>query len=365
MGLFDKVERGLEKAVNSAFAKAFRSEVQPAEIASAIRRRMDDRATVLAPGRTMVPNVYSIELSPSDFTRIDEFSDSISDDLVAAAQEHAETQHYLPGGEFQVHFYEASDLDTGVFRVDSETSKRGSDTSRDSRDSREAGMPSAHVPAPAHRPAPADHSPAKPHAPASAPAAGAGAAAGAAAGASAAGAAAGASSTQHSGTAAPPHGDPLAALEAEDALAARDHAKRSAADGSPASDDHHTSVAKPHANPADQGSAISPPARRPSVNLAHRPWLEIDHDRYPLIGSLTVIGRDALADVILDDPGISRRHSEIRVTNDGPHLVTSIRDLGSTNGTFVNGERITSTRLKDGDRLTVGRTTIHFHAGKR
>ena len=79
MGLFDKVEKGLEKAVNSAFAKAFRSEVQPAEIASAIRRRMDDRATVLAPGRTMVPNVYSIELSPSDFTRIDEFSDSISD----------------------------------------------------------------------------------------------------------------------------------------------------------------------------------------------------------------------------------------------------------------------------------------------
>jgi hypothetical protein len=357
MGLFDKVERGLEKAVNSAFAKAFRSEVQPAEIASAIRRRMDDRATVLAPGRTMVPNVYSIELSPSDFTRIDEFSDSISDDLVAAAQEHAETQHYLPGGEFQVHFYEASDLDTGVFRVDSETSKRGSDASRDSR---EAGMPSAHVPAPAHRPAPADHSPAKLHA----PAAGAASAAGAAAGAAAASAAA--SSPQHSAGAAPPHGDPLAALEAEDALAVRDHANRSAADGSPASDDHHPAAdPKPHASPADQPSAISPPARRPSVNLAHRPWLEIDHDRYPLIGSLTVIGRDALADVILDDPGISRRHSEIRVTNDGPHLVTSIRDLGSTNGTFVNGERITSTRLKDGDRLTVGRTTIHFHAGKR
>ncbi len=112
-------------------------------------------------------------------------------------------------------------------------------------------------------------------------------------------------------------------------------------------------------------SAIAPPPRRPTVNLAQRPWLEIDHDRYPLIGALTVIGRDALADVILDDPGISRRHSEIRVTNDGPHLVTSIRDLGSTNGTFVNGERITSTRLTSGDRLTVGRTTIVFHAGKR
>ena len=73
---------------------------------------------------------------------------------------------------------------------------------------------------------------------------------------------------------------------------------------------------------------------------------------------ITVLGRDDTADIILDDPGISRRHSEIRVTNDGPHLVTSIRDLGSTNGTFVNSERITSQRLEDGDRLTVGRTSV-------
>ncbi|MEI2825112.1 MAG: DUF3662 and FHA domain-containing protein [Dermatophilaceae bacterium] len=362
MGLFDKVERGLERAVNSAFAKAFRSEVQPAEIASAIRRRMDDRATVLAPGRTMVPNVYSIELSPSDFTRIDEFSDSISDDLVAAAQEHAETQHYLPGGDFQVHFYEASDLDTGVFRVDSETSKRGADAPRPPRESRhssEAGMPSAHAPEPPHRPGPGGHSPAQ------SPAHGA-----VAAGASSAASASSAAAAAAKASAAPPHGDPLAALEAEDALAARDHAGDAARDhaGHAAGEhsDHPDHAAS--ASPAVGGqpsSAISPPARRPSVNLAHRPWLEIDHDRYPLIGSLTVIGRDALADVILDDPGISRRHSEIRVTNDGPHLVSSVRDLGSTNGTFVNGERITSTRLKDGDRLTVGRTTIHFHAGKR
>ena len=80
---------------------------------------------------------------------------------------------------------------------------------------------------------------------------------------------------------------------------------------------------------------------------------------------MTILGRDDTADIVLDDPGISRRHSEIRVTNDGPHLVTSIRDLGSTNGTFVNGERITSQRLADGDRVTVGRTTVTFRAGRR
>jgi hypothetical protein len=119
------------------------------------------------------------------------------------------------------------------------------------------------------------------------------------------------------------------------------------------------------APPAAAKPAPAPPAKLPRINPAQRPWLDIDGERYPLLGSLTVIGRDATADVILDDPGISRRHSEVRVTHDGPHLVSSIRDLASTNGTFVNGERIASTRLIDGDQITVGRTAITFRAGKR
>jgi pSer/pThr/pTyr-binding forkhead associated (FHA) protein len=45
--------------------------------------------------------------------------------------------------------------------------------------------------------------------------------------------------------------------------------------------------------------------------------------------------------------------------------VASIRDLGSTNGTFVNGERITSQHLADGDRVNVGRTTLVYRAGRR
>jgi pSer/pThr/pTyr-binding forkhead associated (FHA) protein len=83
------------------------------------------------------------------------------------------------------------------------------------------------------------------------------------------------------------------------------------------------------------------------------------------MGAITVLGRDNSADIVLDDPGISRRHSEIRVTNDGPHLVASIRDLNSTNGTFVNSERISSHRLADGDRITVGRSTVTYRAGRR
>ncbi|EWT01051.1 signal peptide protein, partial [Intrasporangium chromatireducens Q5-1] len=119
--------------------------------------------------------------------------------------------------------------------------------------------------------------------------------------------------------------------------------------------------------PAAQATAVDHPAppRPPRTNPAARPWLDIAGDRYPLLGSLTIIGRDEGADIVVDDAGVSRRHSEIRVTNDGPHLVTSIRDLNSTNGTFVNGDRITSQRLEDGDRITLGRTSATFRAGRR
>lgn len=91
----------------------------------------------------------------------------------------------------------------------------------------------------------------------------------------------------------------------------------------------------------------------------------MDGERYPLISAMTVLGRDESADVVLDDPGISRRHCEVRVTHDGPRLVTHLRDLRSTNGTFVNGEHTDAVPLNDGDRITVGRTHATFHAGRR
>lgn len=257
MGLFDRVEQRLERAVNGAFARAFKSEVQPVEIAAAIRRAMDDKGAVLGHGRTFVPNIYTVELSDSDHERLASFSDALSDELVASAQEHADSQHYTPGGPIQVHFTAHEDLETGVFRLRTSTAK-------------------------AARPAPAAPSTPAPASP-------------------------GATAVQ----------------------------------------------------------AAPAPAPAPRANPSDRPWLEIDGDRYPLMGPITVLGRDDSADVVLDDPGISRQHSEIRVTSDGPHLVSSIRDLSSTNGTFVAGDRITSQRLEDGDRITLGRTNITFHSSRR
>jgi len=51
------------------------------------------------------------------------------------------------------------------------------------------------------------------------------------------------------------------------------------------------------------------------------------------------------------------------VTNDGPHLIITLTDLGSTNGTFVNGERIDRVRVQEADRITVGRTSLIVHEG--
>ena len=66
MGLLDRFEKGVERAVNGVFARTFRSRVQPVEIASALRRELDDRAAVLGRDRTLVPNHFTVTLSADD-----------------------------------------------------------------------------------------------------------------------------------------------------------------------------------------------------------------------------------------------------------------------------------------------------------
>src|SRR5438552_18597322 len=68
----------------------------------------------------------------------------------------------------------------------------------------------------------------------------------------------------------------------------------------------------------------------------------------------TVIGRGASADLRIVDEGISREHMEILVQGD--HV--TVHDLGSTNGTFRNGEPIDLCEVADGDKILIGSTTI-------
>jgi len=78
---------------------------------------------------------------------------------------------------------------------------------------------------------------------------------------------------------------------------------------------------------------------------------------YPLDKPVVVIGRMSDSDVVVNDPGASRHHAEIRV--DGNRYV--LRDLGSTNGTNVNEQKVADEReLQPGDRVTIGHSVLEF-----
>ena len=70
----------------------------------------------------------------------------------------------------------------------------------------------------------------------------------------------------------------------------------------------------------------------------------------------TVIGRGDQANLRLPDVGISRRHA--RLDYDGAQVV--LTDLGSTNGTMVNGQRVSAVALNPGDMIQLGTTTLTF-----
>ena len=74
-----------------------------------------------------------------------------------------------------------------------------------------------------------------------------------------------------------------------------------------------------------------------------------------LAGAVRTIGRATGADFILDAPLVSRVHC--RLTSQ-PNGELEVRDLNSTNGTFVNGERVENAVLESGDRLQVGRVEL-------
>ena len=258
MGVLDRFEKGIERAVNGAFARAFRSEVQPVEIASALRKAADEKAAVVGRGRTLVPNAYVVELGPTDHARLAEYADALPAELANNLREHAEQQGYSLIGPVSVELEEVEGLDTGVFTVRTATVKGRRPEYRPSEPPPIPRDPDVPTPGPYRR------------------------------------------------------ADPVA-------------------------------------------------SQAPS----HRPYLDIDGHPYPLVAATTVLGRVDDADVVLDDPGVSRRHAEIRVTTEGSRLRATLHDLGSTNGTFVDGERARAVQLVDGAAITLGRTRAVYRSGDR
>src|SRR5689334_19200123 len=68
-------------------------------------------------------------------------------------------------------------------------------------------------------------------------------------------------------------------------------------------------------------------------------------------GRSVIIGRGVGSDIAVYDPTISRRHAELVATGD----VVTVKDLGSSNGTYINGRRVTTGRLSANDTITFGK----------
>jgi len=227
MSVFERLERGVERAVNTPFSALKKAPVKPVELASRLRRELDDHAAVLSRERTAAPNSFTISLSPTDYAQIQSWgATTLATELAANLTEYAASQHYSFVGPVAVAFEENPQLSTGNFDVASGSSRGG---------------------------------------------------------------------------------------------------------------------ITPVTSPAGESYPI----------------LDIGGQRYLLTGQVTVLGRDPDADIPIDDPGVSRKHLEIRVTPAG----VIATDLGSTNGLYVEGNLVPAATLVDGNTLTIGRTRIMFWAG--
>ncbi len=120
MSGLQRFEQRLEQMVSGAFARAFRSAVQPVEISAALQRECDNNAQILSRQRRMVPNDFHVELSQADLDRLSPYDSTLVKELTTQLQEHAEKQSYVFSGPVTLAFEAADDLTIGRFRVRSE-----------------------------------------------------------------------------------------------------------------------------------------------------------------------------------------------------------------------------------------------------
>lgn len=237
-------ERRLERLVEGAFAKAFRSGLQPVEVGRRLTREMDLRRTV-APRGTLAPNHFDVRLSHDDQDRFLPIEEELIAELISVARDHARSEGYSFLGPVSITLDADDALSPGTMRVNGEMERAVAD----------AGAAARSMP---------DRTP-----------------------------------------------------------AARVPASTGAALGG--------------------GAVLILPDGR-EIAISDRP---------------VVMGRMPGCEVVLGDPNVSRRHAEVRASGRG----WVVSDLGSTNGTKVNGVRISGSEpLRPGDEIRVGATSLRFEA---
>lgn len=250
MPVLRTIESKIESLFEGVFGRAFRTNVQPIELARKLVKEMDDHKNASV-SRVYVPNLYTVYLSPEDRKQFEGYEGSLVAELQEYLAEHARRERYALVGEPRVTITVDGDLAVGEFGIATQLVE-----------------PDRGGPQPAERPE------VEPPAP--------------------------------------------------------------------------TMVYRtPAAQPVVVASA--PPAPEPVT-------LTFDGKTRSVAKPKLVLGRSRDADVMVPDESISRKHAEIRF-EDGDYWLV---DLGSTNGSRVNGKRVERARLGDGDTITLGSTEIVF-----
>ena len=253
-----RFERRLEGIVSGVFARAFKGDVEPIELAAALKREIDNTARILSRDRRLVPNHFTIELGPGDFDRLNAYGRTLNTELANELRDHADIQRYTFSGPIEIELTQQDELPTGKFRVVSAT----------------VGTPQRRQP-PAYEQ--------------------------------------------------PPYQQ------------------------------------EPYVPPSDGQTVMhsTPPPQQPPRRGHPQVMLEVNGRRRPVNPPGVVLGRGTDADIQINDPGVSRRHAEIRLMPEGPGGIRVVLvDLGSTNGTLVNGRRSTEAELVDGSTVRIGNTTM-------
>jgi Protein of unknown function (DUF3662)/FHA domain len=302
VGKAQRFERRLQGMVGDAFARVFGGNVVPQEVAQALAREADDNARPLAGGRVLAPNRYTVRLGATDYDRLADDEQRVIRMLRGCIQSHLAEQGWDIYGDLMVALKRSGTLHTGQFRTSSSVDP---DTPhpRSARDPGSSGD-SAMTQQPA-----------------------------------------------------PDYGQP-AGYDLPDSRYVPDPSGYQ-----PGYQNYDESYEQSHGQyeggqpgyggygPEVQGNEAG--YRQLSASLT----LDDGSNRYyQLTEGATVVGRGQDAQFRLPDTGVSRRHVEI--TWDGQTAM--LADLGSTNGTAVNGTPVQTWQLVDGDVVRVGQSRLVF-----
>lgn len=305
MGILQNFERRLQGAVGNTFARLFGGTVHPSEVIAAIQNEANARLEHQG-GRLVAPNHFRVRLGPTDRSGIGEDDRRVAAALADTIREYVTEQGWDTFGDIEVDFEESGSLHTGQFRISSLVDPdSGRGPNRNSPRGRASAIPSTS----GASPMPSDPYPQAGYQqyPASQP-------------------------------------NPGAA---------------------PGLTQNYSSYPQANQPPTYQQPAYQPPSqysdyspregyRGKSIAVLHAD--DGSGRSFELRHGSNIVGRGQDADFRLPDTSVSRRHIDIYF--DG--AIAVMHDLGSTNGSTVNGGPVQTWQLADGDLIRIGHSTIIF-----